>query len=132
MKFKAWDGKQWRTDFALTSDGRIYHLKVVDRNYGPAEELGLYVDWKVIRSTGLLDENGVEIWEGDILRKEHFVRWSRKEGEITETLTSIVEWSGDGFYAKRITPSSTYVMDVTQFNVIGNIFENPELIEATP
>lgn len=84
---------------------------------------------KVMVSTGLTDKNGVEIWEGDILRKEHFVRWSRKEGEITETLTSVVEWGGMGFHPKRIGKSSTYLMDMTQFEAIGNIFENPELLE---
>ena len=75
-------------------------------------------DWKVIQFTGLHDKNGKEIYEGDIVRHNDY-------GQI-----SIVEWSeGDwGWWMKHIkhwNPKTQF--DSSTDEVIGNIYENPEL-----
>lgn len=75
----------------------------------------------LMQYTGLKDENGVEIYEGDIVKSQN--------GTGGLIYKHIVEWNN--FY-KRFDPMGT---DESCFNresyeVIGNIYENPELLEG--
>lgn len=123
-KFRAWDS--WRK-----------RMSVVDRIYIDTEGVRLYDDFgeywrdfrdvKLMQSTGLKDKNGKEIFEGDILAcktddevinlnvfwdEEHalFMFESKKYNE-QEPLAELVE-------------NNTY-----PFEIIGNIYENRELLE---
>lgn len=79
--------------------------------------------------TGLKDETGKEIYEGDI------VNWSDNQGwEDGRTFTGFyeVKWNEDtlrfDFY--EVHGNVWWELTDTQFNcVVGNIFENPELIK---
>ena len=72
----------------------------------------------LMQYTGLKDKNGKEIFEGDIVRK------NRKNG--------IIEWNNDiaGYVWRDSKVSVTALLKNTYKNckVIGNIYENPELI----
>jgi hypothetical protein len=66
--------------------------------------------------TGLHDKNGTEIYEGDI------VKWIHQYGDFAPTIqTSIVEYKqyADGWIGYEV---------FNQSEVIGNIYENPELL----
>ena len=87
----------------------------------------IHTDWeeaKVIpetvgQYTGLTDENGVKIFEGDILHAAQgnfVVRWS-------ESICSFV--AGEKERMRPCMNSGT----MNCCEVIGNIFDNPELIE---
>lgn len=88
----------------------------------------------LMQSTGLKDKNDVEIFEGDILRFVEVtneglfeyvtdVKWEdcsfviKSGGKYYDTF--LAAWSGD--------PDNTYPL--FEMEVIGNIWENPELLE---
>lgn len=73
--------------------------------------------------TGLHDKNGKEIFEGDIVRHEG------KNYEITFTCGG---FAADGFYDTGQDYPSEFFSEFaqTRSEVIGNIYENPELLEV--
>jgi uncharacterized phage protein (TIGR01671 family) len=95
---------------------------------------------KLRQFTGLRDKNGKEIYEGDILTSESYP--FQDDGKYN--YHGIVEWS-DGYAAYFLTKhlangdkrgishgiSETLMdYDMTTFEVIGNIYEHPELLQA--
>ena len=75
--------------------------------------------------TGLTDKNGKKIWENDIVEeryrgvvtKRYHVLWDFKEASwMLETKSS----ARYGIYA----------IDQKKFKVVGNIFDNPDLLEV--
>ena len=115
IKFRAWDPTRERmlkeqrwVEFYVTS---ISELQA--RNYGWGNK-GLQ-ELEVLQYTGLKDRNGVEIYEGDI------VRWDAQEwgSEYSETVT----WDYELLNMRK--------NDWPQWcEVIGNIHEHPHLLDT--
>lgn len=73
--------------------------------------------------TGLLDKNGKEIYEGDIVANDF---------GNTNIVNMTVEWCTDGYWAlHEIDGDDTmhFVADyLKEIEIIGNIHDNPELL----
>ena len=115
IKFRAWDYDKMRYD--------VTGLKC---NNGLVE--GFYLDdiyafGYIMQYTGLKDKNGKEIYEGDILRVHYY----------TDTYICEVCWSEENYwYIKYIQDECVEKIDkafIENMEIIGNIFENPELLE---
>lgn len=126
-KFKAWDKEENRMiddyEVLISSDGCAYY----NHYEGGLRDLGF--DVEIMQSTGLKDKNGVEIYEGDILKlhaiflapddKIGYLEYSPKYGY------SII-FEGNRLYRQEYWASTNKL----NYEVIGNIYENPELLEG--
>lgn len=121
-KFRAWNKVREEMiddcDLAITSDGSIL---AGDLNYD--EESGMLADVTdnvvIMMSTRLKDKNGTEIYEGDIVKNIY--------DEIY-----VVKWFDAGFYLEERYNGGFDYSELHFGNnkeVIGNIYENPELLE---
>ncbi len=124
IKFRAWVLK----DEAL--DGLMENMMEYDVEsfHDPLYE---YKQGNIIlmQYTGLKDKNGKEIYEGDIV--------SRHEGGIhfqEEPLAEhVVKWGNFGWLPFEIGEGYQKCVygEIYEFIVIGNIYENPELLEES-
>ncbi|MET1203430.1 YopX family protein [Enterococcus faecalis] len=77
----------------------------------------------IMQSTGLKDKNGVEIFEGDVL---YYIPFE------THINNSIIVFEKGSFCKKMLRNgklTSVKFIDSEEYEVIGNIHENPELLE---
>lgn len=128
-KFRAWDSakkEMFKDTFAITESGQVV---VVEQESVANSPDYVFVEHLVImQSTGLVDKNDKEIFEGDILacetddevinvkifwdEKHAFFMFRSEKYNEEELLAELVE-------------ANTY-----PFEIIGNVYENKELLDA--
>jgi|SRR3990167_5855617 len=119
IKFRAWDkrAKMMKFGFFVGSiDGKARAVERIE----PVQLSLPDDDLKLMQFTGLKDKNGKEIYEGDILSSKPL---TKKETERIGTSNNIVvEWNKE--YACFNIGYPEY-----EHEIIGNIYENPELLK---
>lgn len=125
IKFRVWDGGQFWYDVAIMNN-EPYVMNFEETGLVPLftdDQIRLHGEPVIQQFTGFLDENGREIYEGDIV---NYDCPSKMDQELYEKLmVSEVVFDEDRW---RIKYSADYYF-WNRMEVIGNIFENPELIE---
>lgn len=128
-KFRAWDSikkEMFKDTFAITESGEVV---VVEQEFVTSTPDYVFVDHLVImQSTGLLDKNGKEIFEGDIIRYNIDVVDIKRH----PTLGFYTVLDGrEGFFGDGMSIDD-FEEDAKEFSktaeIIGNIYENPELL----
>ena len=132
IKFRAWDegNKVMHDDFRYIKsgeDGNEWRVFISDKQPRVKEnERNQLVDepnpyfqqqLKIMQWTGLLDKNGIDIYEGDIVSSQD------DEGDYAtyKDIIQVVEFDTGSFYPVSEKYSK-------YFEVIGNIYENKELL----
>ena len=82
----------------------------------------------VCQYTGLTDKNGKKIFEGDILSGKKYCDWG--QGGEYEPDKCIIEWNEEHAAFDPVYWWEGYNHDLKHYEVVGNIFDNPELIDT--
>lgn len=121
-KYRAWDS--WRK-----------RMSAVDRIYIDTKGVRLYDDfgeyWRdfsdveLMQSTGLFDKNGKEVFVGDIIK---CTRGCLHEVYIEKEYGGTYVGGMPAIYLKGIREGYAWTGDEV---IIGNVYQNPELLEVT-
>lgn len=148
-RYRAWD-KEFKE--MVQVDALVFEEQIIKATYKNGnvvkEDLKNYV---LMQSTGLKDKNGKEIYEGDILKFND--EWDEYcyEGYVDGVFEGVnyveieKETTCFGFGKTRIPESSLFnlvndehltfkelITDTSfEFEIIGNIHTNPELVEVS-
>lgn len=122
IRFRAWDS--WRE-----------RMSVVDRIYIDTKGARLYDDfgeyWRdfsdveLMQSTGLFDKNGKEVFVGDIIK---CTRGCLHEVYLEKEYGGTYIGGMPAIYLKGIREGYAWTGDEV---IIGNVYQNPELLEVT-
>lgn len=133
-KFRAWNKSTELMDEAILID--FYNKKIGILYANPisqGESVKTYSFDEVVlmQSTGLYDKNGKEIFEGDIL---HWKDCEPVDDEMVYEDIIVVYWSDEFMMWKAKNEDTDYIdlydySDNRELEVLGNIYENPELLD---
>ena len=108
--------------------GETYTASPAPDYYMQDEKIVKDSPYVIQQYTGLKDKNGKEIHEGDIVDAIHFVfDFKYKDNERPENYSGTIRWHHSYWV---IGDYKLFVMEDDSLNVIGNIFENPELLKS--
>ena len=122
IKFKVWD----KLENKMLDWGKLVNYCNASRVINWIERLD--DDRIVMQYTGLKDKNGREIYEGDVIltgrttRRTYIIEYRENEGYVGIPCTS-KEYPWGGSWLSEFCKLDMYFVEV-----IGNQFENPELI----
>jgi len=142
IKFRGWDKE--RNEML-----RVFHWHKGDEvdsisklvGFTHSETLFVGKDIELMQYTGLKDKNGKEIYEGDVLQLENSkcqIQKARILGTVIFSFSSFsIEIKRVDIWEKYLIPppeidSVLWFLNLSgkELEVIGNIYENPELLQA--
>ena len=130
IKFRAWKHSSkkmyfvtnmiWKEDWIGVNSTDSIGINYVD-NHCPNE-------YELMQYTGLKDKNGVEIYEGDILQHSY-----KPIGKTEPNVRIFKVVFGDGAFQQYEPGDAENALDIWyewfELEIIGNIYENPELLK---
>jgi len=142
IKFRSWNPNTKTmlhfADWSINTGPNTYLAfeKSVDPGYSPDDEGTPEKDSLVLMQfTGLLDTDGVEIFEGDIMR--HLANYPRDYQEMYPHkkcgfISGPIEWS-DGYWFIYKTDDNRDILltkkEAESYEVVGNVYENSDLLK---
>ena len=122
-RYRAWDTtnkEMFKDTFSITESGQVVVVEQEDVMCPPDY---VFVDNLVImQSTGLKDKNGKEIFEGDIVKMS-------KDVYSEPTYYEVVRHRGGAYRLESKQHGCELWLRHTDCEVVGNVYENPELLE---
>lgn len=132
LKFRAWLKKEQKMD------NYIDHISwLEDELYCIGDGITYMVsaeDLVLMQSTGLVDKNGKEIFEGDIVRTTRFLGRADEIGgfyEYEKDYVGVVEVLEGSWVIDTGSVAVRLWSEIDESEVLGNIYEKPELLEVT-
>lgn len=121
-KFRAWD----------KTDKKMYLVDEINFNRGEFESIGVGITFlrgadevELMQSTGLFDKDGKEVFVGDVIK---CTRGCPHEVYLEKEYGGTFIGGMPTIYLKGLLSGYAWTEDE---EIIGNIYENPELLEVT-
>lgn len=134
IKFRVWD-KTTKTlnydDGVILNFGQQIASFYLEKEYYPYKEDRPFSEIILSQFTGLRDAEGKEVFEGDIIKDGGY-----NEYDIEYNDRWVIRYKAEGFYgcgfsAEYLAGDDESLRNFRKIVVVGNIFENPELIEKS-
>ena len=126
-KYRAWHKPMQRMSEVLAisyerQKVKIRHLRGTTHMTVPFDDVEL------MQSTGLVDKNGQEIFEGDV------IGWWYSEGDLISQRGYMVVCNNGAFRPDKSSEEKLYDLledcGYAWYQVIGNVYQNQELVEG--
>lgn len=135
MKFRAWN-KSAKKMFTVNDIDGLLQNTIICCKHGDAcqcmEGIDGYEDEvELLQFTGIKDKNGVETYVGDIIKLDK----AHAENIGASRINCLIGFHDGAFMSGRASSDPTYMNTYlwllrNHMTVIGNIHENPELLEV--
>lgn len=110
---------------------KLVDVEILHPEYIQDYKGNLYTTYELMQSTGLVDKNGKEIFEGDIIKSDFLGIGIINYSENLKRFTVInPNYADEEDYCSDMTwDDFIEEFNKNQYEVVGNIYENPELLE---
>jgi len=122
IKFRAWDKNRTGAYLSLVyqNDQELWeYLRDLEDDKRRYE-----CDFELMQFTGLKDKNGKMIFEGDVVKNQLGISWSIFYSDISSSFR--MQKIGEEY--TEYDTLAMHISDIFHFEIIGNIYENPELL----
>lgn len=123
IKFRAWDDE----NNCMVKVSKLHLGKKMMVEHDKSEWNWYTRETPIMQFTGLTDKNGKEIYEGDIVT---YGAWDVDIDEDWRHSPALVEYKDEktAFYLTK--SCNIHLAGLRELEVLGNIYENPELINS--
>lgn len=133
IKFRAWDGEKMHYPKTFTISNKWGSDSEQTISFQPEDWNGGTMTCEVLdQFTGLLDKNGKELYEEDLIRLPE--QRDRGDGKRDDVIALVYWCEADLAFFVTGPDYYNFLMAAVEddFEIVGNLYENPELLEVKP